>query len=320
MPHNELEAFLSLDFGQRKQIIAVDDDDLKVTAKARRGAKIAAKDAAAGAGGAAAGAAAAAVLVPAAGGAAGLGAYAMAITAGGAAAGPAAPIVWIGGGIGALGALAGRRVRDRQREKVRRLVNPSIVKWSIARELDMPPGHPQRETVYEAHPLASRTYYPLNRFHPLLFENKVAEAIRLLAALGASEIDVNFETGYTTEIRREAVLGAARAGRGDTTTLDSDAGGYQGSYRFRLSPKRGEVKVPYVPDDLVWLEHEPGWQSIADARLNSGLDRFEIQVTTTDDYGITQDVSAALKKLKLKGGGSFQQHLRTSWVLTGSFS
>ena len=35
---------------------------------------------------------------------------------------------------------------------------------------------------------------------------------------------------------------------------------------------------PSVPNDLVWLPHEPFWQEVVDARLTSGLLSFNVDV------------------------------------------
>lgn len=56
--------------------------------------------------------------------------------------------------------------------------------------LSLPPGHPQTDVLYVAHPSDPATYLPVADFHRLTFEHKFAEAIRLLMHLGARTISV----------------------------------------------------------------------------------------------------------------------------------
>jgi hypothetical protein len=75
-----------------------------------------------------------------------------------------------------------------------------------------------------------------------------------------------------------------------------------------------------VPNDLVWLPHEPLWQEVVDARLTSGLLSFNVDVRSHDDYGVTANLKAKIAKSGLEAGGSFVEHRATWWRLTGTFS
>ena len=75
-----------------------------------------------------------------------------------------------------------------------------------------------------------------------------------------------------------------------------------------------------MPADLVWLPHEPLWQEVALARLESGLDSFVIDVRSTDDYGVNAGLKALVSKAGLEAGGAFVEHRNTIWRLQGSFS
>jgi hypothetical protein len=77
---------------------------------------------------------------------------------------------------------------------------------------------------------------------------------------------------------------------------------------------------PSVPDNLVWLPHEPLWQEIVDARLNSRLRSFDMGVSSVDDYGVTANLKAKIAKSGLEAGGSFVEHRATLWRLKGTFA
>lgn len=66
---------------------------------------------------------------------------------------------------------------------------------SESAKLLFPPGHPQDGVLYVGHPTVHEIYYPTAQFHRLTFEHKFSEAIELLMALGAIEIDVEHQVG-----------------------------------------------------------------------------------------------------------------------------
>jgi hypothetical protein len=85
---------------------------------------------------------------------------------------------------------------------------------------------------------------------------------------------------------------------------------------MKLKPTRS----PYIPDGLVWLPHEPLWQEVAQARLESGLDSFVIDVRSTDDYGVNAQLKVLVAKTGLEAGGAFVEHRDTVWRLQGTFA
>jgi hypothetical protein len=84
--------------------------------------------------------------------------------------------------------------------------------------------------------------------------------------------------------------------------------------------KLNPTAPPHIPDGLVWLTHEPLWQEVAQARLESGLDSFAIDVRSTDDYGVNASLKALVAKSGLEVGGNFVEHRNTIWQLNGTFS
>jgi hypothetical protein len=85
---------------------------------------------------------------------------------------------------------------------------------------------------------------------------------------------------------------------------------------MRLKP----TQPASVPPGLVWLPHEPLWQEVAQARLESGLDSFVLDVRSTDDYGVNASLKALVTKAGLEAGGAFVEHRNTVWRLQGTFS
>lgn len=192
------------------------------------------------------------------------------------------------------------------------------VKTSEAAALQFPVGHPRRKVVYAGHPIDPVMYMPIAQFHTFLFQHKVAEALRLIRSLGADSVDVIRMEGWDLGVgidlatplpgAEQVEVGAKaglKRGQGDSAMIS-----------MRLKPS-GE---PTVPDNLVWLPHEPFWQEIVDARLTSGLLSFDMDVRSLDDYGVTANLKAMIAKSGLEAGGTFVEHRATWWRLKGTFA
>ena len=188
---------------------------------------------------------------------------------------------------------------------------------SEAAGLLFPVGHPRRKVVYVGHPVDPLTYIPLAQFHTFLFEHKVAEALRLIRALGANSVDVVRVEGWDRNIGIALTIPTPRV---EQLQIGANVGvergqGYSVMTRMQLKPSG----PPRVPDDLVWLPHEPLWKEVVDARLTSGLTSFVLDVRSSDDYGVNVSLKALIAKSGFEAGGSFVEHRATLWRLQGTF-
>ncbi|MGI8632281.1 MAG: hypothetical protein ACR2NA_07005 [Solirubrobacterales bacterium] len=185
---------------------------------------------------------------------------------------------------------------------------------TAASELSLPVGHPRDGVVYLGDPADARRYYPAADFHRRAFEHKFAEAIRLLMALGATRLTVNSEYGWSRDLAAELdvpVRIAARAGRLWLPRRSESAL----LFEARLHPR-----PPEMPEGLVWYQHEPTWQQMAEGRLRYGTLRdFELVVRYDEDYGVDVDVADKIAKSPLSMGGRFRQHQATRWRIEGEF-
>lgn len=187
-----------------------------------------------------------------------------------------------------------------------------------AAQLQFPVGHPRGKVAYIGHPVDPPVYIPVADFHRFLFEHKVAEALRLIRSLGAVSVDVVRVEGWDQTVG--VALGVALPDAGQTD-IGASVTRERGSSRSVLSTMRLKPPQPaWVPSDLVWLPHEPLWQEVAHARLESGLDSFVLDVRSTDDYGVNKGLRALVAKAGLEAGGSFIEHRDTVWRLQGTFS
>lgn len=185
-----------------------------------------------------------------------------------------------------------------------------------AAAFNLPPGHPQKDVLYVAHPSDPTTYLPAADFHRLAFEHKFAEAIRLLTHLGAKTINVHHTRGWNKEFAGTLAAGIPQA----EGTGSASAGANAGSstellYEARLTGH----DEPRLPENMVWYPHEPTWKSIAEARTEFGLERFNLKLQYTDDYGVNADLAIDVQNAGFSLGGSFEKHQKTVWSLDGVF-
>jgi hypothetical protein len=193
-----------------------------------------------------------------------------------------------------------------------------IVSISSAENLRFPNGHPLGNVVYVGDPGVAGNYYPVASFHRVLFEGKVAEALRLLRSLGAAEISIEylqgFDRGGGVDLSISMPAGAAGqiAGAVNRTTKASSGA----KTTMRLSP----TAAAQIPNDLIWFHSEPLWREIADARLESGLQAFTLEVNYTDDFGVNASLEAKISNVGLDLGGTFTDFRETVWRLSGTFA
>jgi hypothetical protein len=225
------------------------------------------------------------------------------------------PITWLLSPGGALAAAYLTKALSQMRQGGENLVPVSSAE---AARLHFPVGHPRRRVAYIGHPIDPPVYIPVADFHRFLFEHKVAEALRLIRSLGAVTVQVVRVEGWDQTVGVGISVPLPEAHQAD---LGVSASRERGSGRSVLSTMQlRPTQAPSVPAGLVWLPHEPLWQEVAQARLESGLDSFVIDVRSTDDYGVNAGLKALVAKAGLEAGGAFVEHRNTVWRLEGTFS
>ena len=193
-----------------------------------------------------------------------------------------------------------------------------VVTNSQARILSFPNGHPLSHVVYVGDPGVAGTYYPVANFHRFLFEGKVAEALRLLRSLGATEISIEYLEGFDrgAGVDLSASLPDGPGGKiaGGIRRKSKSASGAKTT--MKLSP----TARAQIPKDLHWFASEPLWREVAEARMENGLREFTIDLNYTDDFGVNSDLKSSIHDVGLELGGKFTEYKETVWRLSGSFS
>lgn len=179
----------------------------------------------------------------------------------------------------------------------------------------MPAGHPVIGTVYAAHPCDDNRFFPVASFHSAIFQDKVNEAERLLACLGATHIEIEHVKGWdrnftaTAAAQVNGVDVGAEGGRSSSTSSNLM---YEADY--------DNDDAPFVPDDLHWYPHEQMWQTIVESRLKRGMRSFSFAISNEEDHNINAGLKAKLEKGGFEIGGTFKDHVATTWKMTGTFN
>lgn len=187
--------------------------------------------------------------------------------------------------------------------------------FSAASEMNLKPGHPRKNLLYAAHPCDPKSYVPAADFHRLTFEHKFSELLRLLMHLGATTIDVEHVHGWERDFTGRLSAGIPEAEASSDAEVQSST-----DERLLYHADLDGSDEPALPDKLVWHPHEPTWQSVAEGRLECGLQGFSLNLKYADDYGVNADLKASAEKAGFDLGGSFEKHESTTWSIEGTFA
>ncbi|MGK7945427.1 MAG: hypothetical protein AB4058_13255 [Microcystaceae cyanobacterium] len=173
----------------------------------------------------------------------------------------------------------------------------------IPEELRFPPGHPIPQKLYREHPLKAKAnhYIPVESYYSLLFEEREAELIRILAELGATKISIEEESNEQlvlnfageTEVQKIANLEGKIEKQGTQEYKKVRTQEYIGKY---WTPDLSFDRAKYS-----WLDYEPTWEAIVEGRLNNGQLSAVIELTTDISNEITTTMGLAEGLLKQLG-------------------
>ena len=223
-----------------------------------------------------------------------------------------------GFGVVSLGEIAIRGIVEARKRALSEGLDVQMVGAQEAKGLLFPPGHPQAKVVYMQHPANRLSYYPVATFHRHVFEHKFSEALLLLGALGANEINVQHVKGWTREFAGEmSVPIPPSAGNGQIGASVASQARTRENLLFHASLSGSDT--PAMISDPIWFPHESTWQAVAKLRLEHGLDVFSLTLNYEEDYQVNANLAAAIEGAGFKLGGEFKKHLSTVWTMSGHF-
>ena len=207
-------------------------------------------------------------------------------------------------------------------EIAKNYINQRAITESIADELGFKfqPGHPQINIEYALHPLANYNknyndlYIPIDSFNEILYEERESELIKLLVALGATKITIttreNFNHQFNLHLSTEA----------ETTIGGNKQGKIEGQYdRSQMEDNKKErvyelsgKKVKHNDDinslKLTWLDHEPTWKSLVDARLVGACRKAELELKEKTSFSSKNGASLSLGSALFNASSELSQH------------
>ncbi|MBD5246241.1 MAG: hypothetical protein HDS55_05740 [Barnesiella sp.] len=147
-------------------------------------------------------------------------------------------------------------------------------------DISFPFGHPTSGHVYVAHPVAPKRYIPLDNNELDITEDKIREFCYLAQCMGATKISITSSyssaTDSTTSNLSSVGTNVSTVINNSGTNANNNNASFNriGEWLRHLTQFNQEytpIAKPYIPDDLVWFEHEPSWKRLAKQRMNGSL-------------------------------------------------
>ena len=170
-----------------------------------------------------------------------------------------------------------------------------------------PVGHPHVNEMYIAHPLTTNKYYPIENYQLELVEERVREFCRMAQSLGATEINIECLNSNTTDSSNSGSIHIS----GDVSYEGNQiGGGHRSEYNRRMMEEISRsinlhqvfqpTKAPTLPQNLVWYNYEPSWQSLYTQRMDGGLlfeERIETKKSQVVDNREMKEIKGELETL-----------------------
>ena len=192
-------------------------------------------------------------------------------------------------------------------EKINQRGLPALIQVTASdvTSLVFPPGHPDINTVYTAHPVAdSPRYYMTATFHQRLFEERVAEFARVMRCAGAMKLTIDAERRTGGDADAMVKLRAGIAAIDPKLRVQQTS-----STKLIISCRGGQGEPTELPPDLLFFKHEPTWRDTYDAAVISGIESYEVEVETKDDFGLDAKIAGEFFKHGFSIGGKYGSHV-----------
>lgn len=190
--------------------------------------------------------------------------------------------------------------------------------------LVLPVGHPIPYEVYVGHPLDKNVYFPISSYQVELLKDKIHEFCYLVQCLGATELTIEaYNAAYSSKETNNRTDANAELGSFAKANYHNERKSklYEEiSNSMSVHQQFTHNKEPFVPEGLMWFQHEVSWQRMASQRMIGGLTFHEERMETKkvqmlESRELTQ-VKAQVKALFVKADftydseedSKFEQH------------
>lgn len=215
----------------------------------------------------------------------------------------------------------------------------SILDKNILPDLKFPMGHPVEDEFYVGHPYNSKHYFPLETSENELFIERINEYCYLLQCLGATQIDIISVKGLDTEkLEKENVNtkseGKYQGNKGELDITNNTESNKEESLNqtIGITQNFSPVKKPYLPNDLIWFNHESSWQTLFKQRMNGSILKHVENIDTNNNrlftdqeyHKVKAEFSNLLVTAKIEHtkdiNKKFKQKEFTHWSITVTFA
>lgn len=168
--------------------------------------------------------------------------------------------------------------------------------------INFPVGHPQPNTLYIGHPLKPGVYIPFENATEQLFMEKVRELCYLAQCLGAVEIKFKRIKGLDVSNSESSCLErSGEAGRkflnvgGSLGVSGSETNTYSSKDGVELVQCYSPIKKPFCPEEMVWYDSDPTWQTLVKQRLNGNILSYVEHVSSIETTTVSSNQLMSLK-------------------------
>ncbi len=182
------------------------------------------------------------------------------------------------------------------------------------------PGHPQLNVEYALHPLAGYNenynglYIPIDSFNEILYEERESELIKLLVALGATKITIITRENYSHQLNLHLSTEA------ETTIGGNNQGKIEGQHDrnqmkdnkkeriYELSGKKITCNDDLSSFKFTWLDHEPTWKSLVNARLVGACRKAELELKEKTSFSTKSGATLSLGSALVNASSELSQY------------
>ncbi len=192
------------------------------------------------------------------------------------------------------------------------------LKYNSLPQISFPIGHPKIQELYIGHPFVPNVYFHINQFEVELFQDKLMELNRILQCLGAKKIKLKYIENEQTKENSSNGMNIS----GEASYITSISGNYKSDSKSKTIDKLKKQmnteqsfapkELPYLPENLIWYQHEITWQRLAEQRLKGNIISSKINLSlNTQNYfsgSEKRKVMADFKGLILNIKGTFDEY------------
>ncbi|MFJ1430776.1 hypothetical protein ACILE2_08245 [Capnocytophaga canimorsus] len=175
-------------------------------------------------------------------------------------------------------------------------------------KIHFPITHPKIDHTYVCHPYKTDSYLPIENYDYELLNDRINEYCYLLQCLGATSITIENSRGESTDNQTysNTKLEGEASLRVNSVKFNSENNKRVGdSSKSTLKIGRNQsfnpTKKPFVPENLVWLANEIGWQRLIDQRMSGNILEHSEFMSSTQSQVLTNseisDINAELSTL-----------------------